>query len=285
MNNKAVAIFLGISRRSGAGDGGAVRWPDRDLRHRGGRLHLRVPDDRLLQGDVRVLHRQDSSQYKGPFNQIDNEARVFTPKDTAIVTPNSDTPYSFCRLDLRAEPIVHFRAGRWRKSDTTRCSSATVTRSITATSAAARPATKPADYMVAGPDWKGETPAGIEKVFHCETRSSRSSIYPHAALRPGRHGQRHEGPGRLQGAAALARICISPRRPPPRPINWPKIQQGHGQDRISSRISTCLLQFCPCRAGREGDPGEVRPHRHRAGQAVRLQGTRPANTRPKSGSA
>ena len=37
---------------------------------------------------------------------IANEARVFTYKDTAIVTPNSDTPYSLLWMDLRAEPIV-----------------------------------------------------------------------------------------------------------------------------------------------------------------------------------
>src|SRR5512136_933157 len=49
---------------------------------------------------------KDSGQYKGPFNQIVNEARVFTYKDTAVVTPNSDTPYSFVWLDLRAEPMV-----------------------------------------------------------------------------------------------------------------------------------------------------------------------------------
>ena len=47
-----------------------------------------------------------NSQYKGPFNQLVNEARVFTPKDTSIVTPNSDTPYSMLQVDLRAEPIV-----------------------------------------------------------------------------------------------------------------------------------------------------------------------------------
>ena len=47
-----------------------------------------------------------SSQYKGPFNTIVNEARVFTYKDTSIVTPNSDTPYSMLQMDLRAEPIV-----------------------------------------------------------------------------------------------------------------------------------------------------------------------------------
>src|SRR5882762_4612006 len=47
-----------------------------------------------------------NAQYKGPFNSILNVARVFTPEDTAFVTPNSDTPYSFAMLDLRAEPVV-----------------------------------------------------------------------------------------------------------------------------------------------------------------------------------
>ena len=42
-----------------------------------------------------------SPQYKGPFNHVLNEARVFTPKDTTIVTPNSDTPYSMLQMDLR----------------------------------------------------------------------------------------------------------------------------------------------------------------------------------------
>ena len=49
---------------------------------------------------------KNSGQYKAPFNHIKNEARVFTPKDTSIVTPNSDTPYSFLWMDLRAEPMV-----------------------------------------------------------------------------------------------------------------------------------------------------------------------------------
>ena len=49
---------------------------------------------------------KDSSQFKAPFNQIKNEPRVYTYKDTAVITPNSDTPYSFVWLDLRAEPMV-----------------------------------------------------------------------------------------------------------------------------------------------------------------------------------
>src|SRR6187200_2603051 len=49
---------------------------------------------------------KNSGQFKAPFNQIHNEARVFTYEDTAIVTPNSDTPYSLLWMDLRAEPMV-----------------------------------------------------------------------------------------------------------------------------------------------------------------------------------
>jgi hypothetical protein len=49
---------------------------------------------------------KNSGQFKAPFNQIFNEARVFTYQDTAIITPNSDTPYSLLWMDLRAEPLV-----------------------------------------------------------------------------------------------------------------------------------------------------------------------------------
>lgn len=49
---------------------------------------------------------RNSGQFKAPFNQISNEHRVTTPEDTAVVTPNSDTPYSLLWLDLRAEPMV-----------------------------------------------------------------------------------------------------------------------------------------------------------------------------------
>ena len=49
---------------------------------------------------------RNSSQHKGPFNTILSSANVFSSKDTAIVTPNSDTPYSMLQVDLRAEPMV-----------------------------------------------------------------------------------------------------------------------------------------------------------------------------------
>ena len=45
-------------------------------------------------------------EYKGPWNQIWNAARLFSPADKAIQTPNSDTLYSFVGADLRSEPLV-----------------------------------------------------------------------------------------------------------------------------------------------------------------------------------
>ena len=62
----------------------------------------------------------NSGQFKAPFNQINNEARVFTYKDTAIVTPNSDTPYSH-RCGWTCAPSRSCCPCRpWRRSATTR---------------------------------------------------------------------------------------------------------------------------------------------------------------------
>ena len=49
---------------------------------------------------------KDDPEYKGDWNEIHNTARVYTPEDTTIQTPNSDTPYSTVGADLRAEPLV-----------------------------------------------------------------------------------------------------------------------------------------------------------------------------------
>src|ERR1700750_1115007 len=46
-------------------------------------------------------------EYKAGWNEkVANNARVFSPEDKAMQTPNSDTPYSQLGLDLRAEPMV-----------------------------------------------------------------------------------------------------------------------------------------------------------------------------------
>ena len=49
---------------------------------------------------------KNNPEYKAPWNQLYNNARVYTPDDKAIQSPNSDTPYSYIGADLRAEPLV-----------------------------------------------------------------------------------------------------------------------------------------------------------------------------------
>jgi hypothetical protein len=114
---------------------------------------------------------RDSGQFKAPFNQILNEARVFTYKDTAIVTPNSDTPYSILWLDLRAEPMVLSvpAVERKRYYSVMLCDGNTFNFGYIGTRATGVEA---GDYLVVGPDWKGETPAGIKKVFRSSTQFS-----------------------------------------------------------------------------------------------------------------
>src|SRR5438132_10728408 len=114
---------------------------------------------------------KNSGQYKAPFNQINNEARVFTYKDTSVITPNSDTPYSILWTDLRAEPIVLSvpAVEKSRYFSVMLCDGNTYNYGYIGSRATGNEA---GDYMVAGPDWKGETPPGIKKVFRSSTQFS-----------------------------------------------------------------------------------------------------------------
>jgi hypothetical protein len=109
-----------------------------------------------------------SSQYKAPIGQLTNEARVFTPKDTAVITPNSDTPYSLMEIDLRAEPTVISlpavpkpRYYSVQLTDANTFNYGYMGSRTTGTSAG--------NYMIVGPDWQGQTPASIKQVFHSTT--------------------------------------------------------------------------------------------------------------------
>lgn len=111
---------------------------------------------------------KNNPDYKAPYNALFNISRVFTPDDKAIQTPNSDTPYSWIGLDLRAEPIVftvppiaqerywslqlidlythNFDIPGSRSTGNDGCS-----------------------LLIAGPDWHGEKPPRITKMIRCET--------------------------------------------------------------------------------------------------------------------
>lgn len=117
-----------------------------------------------------VVDKQ-SGQWKAPFNTIANEARVFTYKDTSVVTPNSDTPYSLLWLDLRAEPVVisvpAVPKNRYYSVQLT--DGNTFNYGYIGSRATGNDA---GDYLIVGPDWQGETPKGIKKVFRSTTAFS-----------------------------------------------------------------------------------------------------------------
>jgi hypothetical protein len=121
-----------------------------------------------------VLDRS-SAQYKAPFNEIKNEARVYTYQDTAVITPNSDTPYSFVWSDLRAEPMVLSvpAVERSRYYAVQLIDGSTYNYGYIGSRATG---TEAGDYMVIGPEWQGETPPGIKKVFRSGTQFSLCGI-------------------------------------------------------------------------------------------------------------
>jgi hypothetical protein len=109
-----------------------------------------------------------SPEFKAPWNHIANTPRVYTPDDTAIQTPNSDTPYSWLGLDLRAEPIVltvpEVEEGRYYSIQFT--DAYTFNTDYAGTSTTGNSA---ANLLVVGPRWTGETPNGVKKVIRSET--------------------------------------------------------------------------------------------------------------------
>ena len=117
-----------------------------------------------LVDNYRVLHSyfvdRGGKEFKAPWNQIHNEARVYTPDDRAIQTPNSDTPYSQLGTDLRAEPLVITvpavdPKGRYYSLqfiDAYTFNYAYVGSRATGSEAG--------NFLLAGPGWKGEKPDG-----------------------------------------------------------------------------------------------------------------------------
>jgi len=114
---------------------------------------------------------KESSQYKAPINMLSSEARVFTYKDTIAAAVNSDTPYSFAQLDLRTEPMIIYlpemEKSRYYDVQLTDMYSQNYGYMGSRTTGNGA-----GYYMVTGPDWKGEKPKGIKKVFQCETQFS-----------------------------------------------------------------------------------------------------------------
>jgi len=184
---------------------------------------------------------RNSSEFKAPFNEIRNEARVFTYKDTAIVTPNSDTPYSFLWMDLRAEPMVlsvpaveKSRYYAVQLEDGNTFNFGYIGSRSTGSEAG--------DYMVAGPDWKGETPAGIKKVFRSTTQFAiagyRTQLFNPADM---------PNVVKVQAgykAQPLSVYLKQPSSPAAQPVDFPKIDKEMVKTNFFEYLDFAL-QFAP----------------------------------------
>ena len=182
-----------------------------------------------------------SGQYKAPFNQIYNTARVYTPKDTAVVTPNSDTPYSFVWADLRAEPLVlsvpEVEKSRYYAvmlADMYSCNYGYIGSRATGNGAGT--------YMVAGPSWSGETPKGIDKVFRCETDFS-LVLYRTQLFGPDDidNVKKVQAGYKVQTLSAFQGKPAPPAAPE---IKWLPIDKKSGEADPFAYLNF-ILQFCP----------------------------------------
>ncbi len=109
-----------------------------------------------------------SPEYKAAFNEKSCEARVFTPEDKAIVTPNSDTPYCMYWLDIRNEPIVlsvpEMEKDRYYSFQL--IDLYTHNFGYLGTLSTGNKAGK---FLIAKEGWKGEKPEGITDIIYSET--------------------------------------------------------------------------------------------------------------------
>jgi hypothetical protein len=117
---------------------------------------------------ARSPERHEDPEYKGGWNEIHNTARVYTPADTAVQTPNSDTPYSALGADLRSKPLIltvpPIEPGRYY--------SLQFVDGYTYNFAYAGSRTTGnggGKYLLAGPGWQGEKPNGTNEVIRSNT--------------------------------------------------------------------------------------------------------------------
>jgi hypothetical protein len=185
---------------------------------------------------------EDGPGFHAPMNKIGSVAHVATPGDKTIITPNSDTPYSFLWMDLRAEPLVISLP----KMDPGRYFSVQLVDLYTFNFAYIHPPQDPAqksDYLIAGPDWRGEIPEGVTQVFRAET-SLAYGLFRTQLFSPDDIGQVQKLQDQYK-VRGLSDYLGTPKPPPAPRINFPRYdpQKANGVEFFS--YLSFLLQFAP----------------------------------------
>ncbi|MFC7478007.1 DUF1254 domain-containing protein [Dankookia sp. GCM10030260] len=181
------------------------------------------------------------SQYKGPVNQVNNVARVFTPADTGVITPNSDTPYSFLILDLRAEPIVvtlpEIEPGRYYSLQVVDLYTNNVDYLGTR-----KDGNGGGRFLIAGPGWEGAVPPGVRRVVQLSTLLAESQFRTQL-LRPS-DLDRVKAIQAGYRAEPLSAYLGRPAPPAAPSIAYPPISDASFDPQFW-QYANFLLQFCP----------------------------------------
>jgi len=218
--------------------------------------------------------------FKAPLNQIASAANVFTPADTSIITPNSDTPYSFAWLDLRAEPMVLTLP----KVEPNRYFSVQLVDIYTQNFAYLGRRTTGSDggnYLIVGPGWTGTAPANITKVIRSESNIV-YALYRTQLFNPGdiENVRRIQAEYVVQSLSAFAGTTPPPAAPA---VDWPKPRADMLDSLPVYSYLNFMLQFAPTDtsevalmkrfatidigAGRSFDPATLSPASHAAFEA------------------
>lgn len=189
---------------------------------------------------------KDGPNFKAPFNKIGNTAMVFTPKDTAFVTPNSDTPYSFVWMDLRAEPVVLTLP----KVEESRYYSVQLIDLYTQNFAylgTRSTGNSGGHFMIAGPDWKGPQPANIDRVVKSESNIAyalyRTQLFDDQDL--GKVKDIQKG----YKVQPLSNYLGQPAPKVAAKVNWPKPEANMSDSPELFRYLNFMLAFAPPQAG------------------------------------
>ena len=199
----------------------------------------------------KTLHKQavdrDGTDFKAPFNALGHSSRVATPQDQQFITPNSDTPYSYIWMDMRAEPVVITMP----KIDKGRYYCAQLIDLYTHNFGylgTRNHSNGCGDFLIAGPDWKGERPKGITAIIRSETQIAYALIRTQLF-----------NPADLENVRAIqARYQVRPlslylgtETPQAPSITWPKPEAGMTKTSALFPYLNFLLQFCPTHPSEE----------------------------------
>ena len=182
-------------------------------------------------------------EFKAPWNKIAHDARVYTPEDKSIPTPNADTLYSYLGADIHTEPLVftvppidksRYFSLQFIDADTYNIAYVGLHGPGSA-----------GTYLLAGPNWKGQKPAGIKTVIPCATEFAfvvyRTQLFDPADL---------ENVKKIQAeykVQPLSEFLGTPSPPPPLNFAFPRPLSAE-EERSSLKFFdelNFILRFCP----------------------------------------